>query len=280
MEGYVSGIYEYLIKSCGGIAVGRTYLDRGGFLNDRKFVVMDTDNVFLSQRDFPRMAMIRPHLEVLPQVPLYEVGKLVMNAPRMPELRILFSPKDQIAVQEGRVWDDSCMVVDQGEKASTWFSEFLETPCKLVRIADDGRVHHSSTTGESFPVYGQDGYPILIIGQASLDDLNSRMVAPIPMNRFRPNIVVSGVPAYAEDSWKRIRIGRVEIRMVKLCQRCPIPTTNQETGEQPENPWDTDPLCTLLTYRQVSGGGVIFGVNAINDNGDWVNLGDTVEILE
>lgn len=279
MEGYVSGIFEYLIKSCGGTAVGRAYLARGGFLNDRKFVVMDRDNVFLSQRDVPRMALIRPRLQALPQVPLYEAGELIVTAPDMPELQIRFSPKNTIGIEEGRVWDDSCLIVDQGREAAEWFSIFLKTPCKLVRIIDDGRTHRSSAAGEEFPVYAQDGYPVLIIGQSSLDGFNSRVERSVPMNRFRPNIVVSGVPPHAEDLWKHIRIGRVEMRMVKLCQRCSIPTTDQETGERGENPWDEEPLHTLLTYRQVPGGGVAFGVNCVNDTVGWINLDDSVEIF-
>ena len=242
-------------------------------------MVMDQDNVFLTQRDLPRMALIRPRLHVLPSVPLHEQGELAVNAPGMSELRVKFSSKDEVGVKEGRIWDDSCLVVDQGQEAAEWVSRFLETPCKLVRIIHDGRTHHSSTSGEEFPVYGQDGYPILIIGQSSLNDLNVRMAESIPMYNFRPNIVVSGSPPYAEDTWKHIRIGSVEIRMVKLCQRCPIPTTNQQTGERGEDPWQEEPLRTLMTYRQVPGGGGIFGVNCINDNAGLINLGETVEIF-
>lgn len=282
MAGYVSGVYEHLIKSCGGTSVGRAYLDKGGFLNDRKFVVMDPGNVFLSQRDVPRMALIRPRLSSLPGVPSYQGGEIVIAAPGIHDLRHQFSLRDHTVLrrERARIHEDVCIVVDQGQEAAEWFSGFLETRCKLVRVIDDGRTHRSSISGEEFPVYGQDGYPILIIGQSSLDDLNSRVDGEkIPMRNFRPNIVVSGVPAYAEDTWKHIRIGRVEIRVVKSCQRCPIPTTNQETGKQPENPWEAEPLHTLLTYRSVEGGGVIFGVNCVPENKGWINLGDTVEIF-
>ncbi len=280
MEPYISAINVYPIKSCAGTSVGRAYLDRSGFQNDRKFMIVGPDNRFLSQRDLPRMALIRPRIEVIPGTPLYEAGELVVNAPGMSELRVLFSPKDEVGVHDATVWDDSCLVIGQGNQASAWFSGFLKTPCELVRIVEDGRVHHLSALNKAFPVNFQDSCPILIISAASLADLNDRLEKPISMDRFRPNIVVSGIAPYKEDKWlgRIVRIGRVEMRGVKLCQRCPTTTVDQRTGACGENPWDEEPLRTLLTYRQV-GGGVIFGINCVHDNTDFINLGDSVEIF-
>ncbi len=275
MDAYVAGINVYPIKSCGGTSVGRAYLDRSGFQNDRKWMVVDSDGNFLSQRDLPRMALIQPRLASLSGCPSYQAGQLIINAPGMPEVRSSFLvDRHVLRAREARVRDDTCLVFDQGDQASAWFSEFMGTPCKLVRIAENGRMHRrSSTSEETFALNGQDGGPVTIIGQASLDDLNNRLAVPVPMCQFRANIVVAGIDAYAEDGWGHLRIGIAELFARKPCSRCTMITINQKTAECGEEPWRT-----LATYRLTPEGEIEFGVQFYSTNG-FISVGDSVEIF-
>ena len=265
----LSELHYYPIKSCRGIAVDSAMVTRRGLEFDRSLMLIDQHGNFLTQRELPRMALI--NTELLPQ----NCGEIVtLRADGMDPLTFL-------TCNEGRprqvtVWSSLCEAVDQGDEVARWLSDFLEQRVRLVRIADDfhrpldARYRLRDDDETAFA----DGYPVLLISQASLDDLNQRLATPLPMNRFRPNLVVTGSAAYAEDDWKRIRIGNVEFAGVKKCARCPIPTIDQATAIVGK-----EPLRTLASYRYMENRGVMFGQNMIPVNTGVVRVGDEVDVL-
>lgn len=262
----VTSLHYYPVKSCGGTSVQRATIDARGFVEDRAWMVTSGDGVFLTQREMPRMALIRPRTAA---------GALSLTAPDMPPLAVI--RRTDGARRDVAVWDDVCATLDQGEEPARWLSTFLGIPCRLVRMAEDFVRQTDPAYSAAFAgqVGFADGYPILLITQASLDDLNRRLAEPLPMNRFRPNVVVSGTGPYAEDDWGLIRIGNVSFAVVKPCARCPITTTDQDTAETAR-----EPLRTLATYRHVRGRGVMFGQNLIHTATGAISVGDPVEILE
>jgi uncharacterized protein len=264
----IAALHYYPIKSCRGFAAESALITRRGLEHDRLLMLVDQAGMFLTQREFPRMALIEPHL--LPG----EAGEqLTLRAPQMPPLDLTVSqagPRRTVTV-----WRSRCQAVDQGDGAADWFSTYLGAQVRLVRLADDFRrtVSPDYAVNPDDETSFSDGYPILLIAQASLDDLNTRLATPLPMNRFRPNIVVSGCAPFAEDSWQRIRIGGVELALVKPCARCPIPTTDQETAEVGK-----EPLATLATFRRGRGGAVLFGQNVIGLGTGQIRVGDEVVV--
>jgi uncharacterized protein YcbX len=173
-----------------------------------------------------------------------------------------------------RIWDDVVHATDLGDEAARWISSFLGADCRVVFMPDD-------VVRPVDPRYAQpgdrvgfaDAYPFLLISQGALGELNRRLKSPLPMNRFRPNLVVDGVPPHAEDGWARIAIGGVMFEVVKPCARCVVTTTDQETGERGH-----EPLRTLATYRRTNGK-VHFGQNLIHQGGGELRVGDAVEVL-
>jgi uncharacterized protein len=262
----VTSLHYYPVKSCGGTSIPHATIGARGFVEDRAWMVTTGDGLFLTQREMPRLALIRP---------CTDADTLVLTAPGMPPLRVIRrtdGPRRDVVV-----WDDTCCTLDQGDEPARWLSTFLGSPCRLVRMADDfvrqtDPVYSAAFAGQ---VGFADGYPMLLITQASLDDLNRRLAEPLPMSRFRPNIVVSGTGPYAEDGWGLIRIGQISFGVVKPCARCPITTTDQDTAEVGK-----EPLRTLATYRHVRGRGVMFGQNLIHTVAGSISVGDPVEILE
>ncbi len=262
----VSALYLYPIKSCAGIPLEVAEIGSRGIQGDRAYMLVDSSGRFITQRDQPRMALIHP-----------TIGKdrgLTVKAPGMPAFDIVVN--DAGKRYKVGIWKDTCIGVDQGDAIADWFSTFLETPCRLVWMPEDytRRVNPWYAIGEQDQVGFADGYPFLLISEASLVDLNGRMQQPLPMNRFRPNIVVRGTLPYAEDRWRKIRIGQIIFHIVKACARCEIPTTDQVTATRSK-----EPLRTLATYRQAVRG-VMFGQNLIHENEGIIRVGDTVEVVE
>jgi uncharacterized protein YcbX len=264
----VTGLFVYPIKSCRGTSLQQADAGARGILHDREFMVVDAQSgLFLTQRELPRMALIRPSLSD---------GALCVEAPDMPMLTV--SPSDDGPVQKVRIWSDTCRAVDQGSEAAAWFSRFLAHECRLVRMADNSvrRVDDRYATSNADQVGFADGYPFLLISRESLDELNRRVAEPLPMDRFRPNIVVAGGGApHLEDGWKRIRVGSMLFHVVKPCARCTIPTTDQQTGVQGK-----EPLTTLATYRRSARGAVLFGQNLIHSGSGTLRLGDPLTVVE
>lgn len=268
MEPHISGLYYYPIKSCRGFAVERAFVTRRGLEHDRLLMVVDENGMFLTQREFPRMALIEPHLLAGADGDL-----LTLRAPQMAPLDVSIRTGGSRSTVV--VWRSTCQAVDQGDAAAAWLSDYLGSRVCLVRIADEFKraVSPDFAINPDDETSFSDGYPILIIAKASLDDLNTRLATPLPMNRFRPNLVVSGCDPFAEDTWQRIRIGGIDFALVKPCARCQITTTDQTTTEVGK-----EPLATLATFRRIDGK-VIFGQNVIGLGTGLVRVGDRVEVI-
>ena len=261
----VTGLICYPIKSCGGTALEVAHVGKRGIEHDREFMIVEAlTGDFITQREEPRLALIRP--QVLN-------GGLRVQAPGMPTLEL--ERRTQGELRRVRVWQDTCSAVDQGEAAAGWLSEYVGEPVRLVRLADDHvrRVKSHYAQRPDDQVAFADAFPFLLISAESLADLNRRLAEPLPMNRFRPNIVVSGGgEPYLEDTWRMITIGNLVMHVVKPCARCVTTTTDQETALR-----GPEPLKTLATYRKVSGG-VLFGQNLIHAGPGELRRGDRVTV--
>jgi uncharacterized protein YcbX len=259
----LTGLNIYPIKSARGISVEHSEVDEFGLHYDRRWMVVNPSGEFLSQRTHPRLALVVPHIES---------DTIRITAPEMPSLDLPLNPKDTVRSRVA-VWGDICPASWLGENAAGWFSEFLECACSLVHMADSvvrpaDPVFAPSGTRVSFA----DGFPFLLTSEESLADLNRRLAQPLPMDRFRPNLVVAGAEPYAEDDWQRIEIDGVPMRVVKPCGRCVVTTTDQATGKR-----GTEPLRTLATYRKRDGE-VMFGQNVVHESQGRLSLGDPVRV--
>jgi len=258
----IASLHVYPLKSGAGIAVSRFELDRFGPENDRRWMVVDDDGALVTQREVPA-------LRTIASVPYPD--RLGLRAPGRPDLDV---PRDDWAPRRMvRVWNDQVEAVDAGSPAAQWLSEVLGQSVRLsylpswaVRPTDPA--HDPIGANVSFA----DGYPILIVGQASLDSLNDRLATPLPMNRFRPNVVVTGTTPFEEDGWRRFWSNGIAFDAVKPCARCVMTTTNQETGERAP-----EPLRTLATFRK-QGGGVMFGMNVVHRGPGTLAVGDGLTI--
>lgn len=261
----LSGIWVYPIKSAGGIPVRAWEADERGLKHDRRWMLVDGSGRFLSQRTIPRMALIKPRITS---------DALVVEAPGASLLELPLEPEGGERVLAS-VWRDTVEVLPAGRDADRWFGGFLGFPCRLVHLPED-------SVRRVDPDYGRpgdrvslaDGYPFLLISEGSLAGLNGRLENPVPMDRFRPNLVVRGCGPFAEDGWRRIRIGSMGFRVVKPCSRCTVPTVDQSTAEAGK-----EPLRTLARFRKV-GGKVLFGQNLIHDAPGRLSVGDRLEVLE
>jgi len=276
----VKSIYFYPIKSCRGIELKKAKIGTYGIENDRKWMIISSsNNNFITQRQIPAMSLICPSLSTS--------GTLSVDFPGMETLKI--SPSNTIMKKEYevRVWNSICKGIDEGDECASWFQRALKNDSlRLVRMTEthdrevpDKYKQESLSNLVSFT----DGFPLLIISEGSLKELNSRISSdgpPLLINRFRPNIVVSGGFPFIEDTWKRIQIGEIIIRCVKKCSRCKITTVDQTTGESPSN----EPLDTLATFRkgllQKGGNDVCFGQNAIHENIGEIENGEIIQVLE
>ncbi len=260
----LSGLNVYPVKSAAGLALTVARVDRRGLAGDRRWMVVDGARAFLSQRTHPRLALVAA-------VPWPR--RLVLTAPGMPPLTVASPPGG--ALVPVRVWDDVCDAASAGDRAAQWFSRFLGLSCALVFLP--GRSHRmvaARGTAPASEVGFADAFPFLLISEASLEDLNRRLAYPLPMNRFRPNLVVRGCEPYAEDGWRTVRIGGVLFHVVKACGRCATTTVDQATGDR-----GREPLATLATYRR-SDGRVLFGQNLVHEGTGVLRLGDGVTVVE
>ncbi len=266
--GVLSAINVYPLKSAKGAALERASVVATGFEHDRQWLVVDPAGTFLTQREAPRLCLISA---------VVDGDALILNAPGTSPLRA--TADAGAALRRVRVWGDTVAALPTGAEASAWLTGFLGAPLDLVRMPQPSLRQVDPTYARPGDRVGfADAFPFLLISQASLDDLNERLSArgevELPMNRFRPNLVVDGVEAFAEDGWRRIRIGGVEFRVCKPCARCAITTVDQASAAT-----GREPLRTLATYRRV-GSKVMFGQNLIHDSLGELRLGDVVTILE
>jgi hypothetical protein len=261
----ISAITIYPVKSLAGNSVEDAEVVETGFRDDRSWMIVGEDGVFITQRQHPMLALIRTEVT--------EAG-----------IRLSVPGRDSIevtAVDDGHsvpveVWEQPCNGVDQGSAAAELFSEYLGRPCRLVRMHAGfrRRIKPKYYSGEDASLRFADSMPFLLISEASLADLNRRLDEPVPMDRFRPNLVVSGGNAFQEDAWKRIRVGGVLMQVVKSCVRCEITTIDQETGVK-----GIEPLETLGTYR-TGAKGVLFGRHLLHESLGNIRVGDEVEVIE
>ncbi len=263
----LDAIHIYPIKSCRGISLPSAHAELRGFPLDRRWMLVDGEGQFLSQRNTKSLGQIS--IQIMD-------GQVSVTAPQQTQLRIPthMAEKNRIKV---RIWDDELEAITVSKEANLWFGNFLQKDVRLVYM--DPSVlrpleKDSLPQDQDFEVSFADGYPYLLTNQASLNDLNQRLGSPIGMDRFRSNLVVSGFPAFAEDSWKRIRIGAGEFQVVKPCARCQVTTIDQKTGQQSK-----EPLKTLASYRKVDGK-VMFGMNLVALNVADIRVGDTIQIME
>ena len=261
----VSSLIYYPIKACRGLEVDASCVSRMGLEHDRRMMVVTPDGEFLTQREFPRLALVTPRLMN---------GTLELSTPNYESI--------QLGIQtSGTPWrvdiwkSKGVHGIDQGDDAARWFSDWLGTEVRLVHMADGYKrlVNESYAINQDDHTGFADGYPILLTSEEGLHALNTHLAPPVPMNRFRPNIVVKGCEPFAEDTWNRIRIGDVELAVVKPCARCVVTTIDKETLEQSK-----EPLKTLGKTRKHKLG-AIFGQNVIPLNGGSIRLGMSVEVL-
>jgi len=258
----LSELNIYPLKSCAQISLKQVRLSPFGLELDRRWMLIDEQGTMLTQRKHARMCLIHSSINK---------AQLTVNAPAMQQLEIQTGNTRTKAT----VWEDTCNAYDCGDEAAHWFSTFLNTPARLVYFPDDERRQVDLQYAQAGEITAfSDGFPYLLISQASLDDLNRRLELPVEMKRFRPNLVVAGNAAFEEDQWKRIRIGDIEFSLVKPCSRCAIPSINPATAEK-----TAEPLKTLAGYR-LRDKNIFFGQNIIAHGSGLLELGMPVEILE
>jgi hypothetical protein len=247
----IAALHCYPVKSARGLDLPVAQLTPRGIAYDRGWMLVNATGRFLTQRDLPRMALIHPRLSAT---------ELILQANGVPELHVpLEQPHRIMPVQ---VWKDECPGLDEGDAAAQWLSQLLDRECRLVRFDPaHRRLSSREWTGSIEAENGfSDGFPLLVISRASLAELNSRMEKPLPMNRFRPNIVLEGVGPYDEDRIDELYCEEVRLKIVKPCTRCRITTTDQDSGELDGD----EPLRTLKSYRfDRELRGVLFGQNTI-----------------
>ncbi|KAA6223153.1 MOSC domain-containing protein [Streptomyces albofaciens JCM 4342] len=266
-------IHRYPVKSMAGSGPGEAVVEPWGIAGDRRWMLVDAAHRFVTQRS-------RPGLAAVTATELAD-GALRLTAPGMPPLTVAV-PEPGATVTVG-IWRDEVEAVPASGAAAEWFSGYLDAPVRLVHLDDPAR-RRPVDPGYARPgetVGFADGFPLLLTTTASLDALNSLVAegrhpgeAPLPMDRFRPNVVVEGTAPWDEDEWRRIRIGEITFRVVKPCGRCVITTTDQRTGQRGK-----EPLRTLARHRRV-GDQLVFGQNLIPEGTGTLRVGDPFEVLD
>lgn len=263
----ISHLYVYPIKSLGGIELTEARLTDRGIEHDRRWMLVDENNRFLTQREFPQMALLRTAIHAN-ELTVYEKGNEVDT------IRVNLYPTETATLRV-QVWDDVVEAIVMEDEINQWFSEKLNRVCKLVymhdasvRKVDTEYAFNNELTGFS------DAFPVLMIGQASLDDLNSRLTTAVPMNRFRPNIVFTGGTPFEEDTMKEFDINGITLYAVKPCARCMVTTTDQETGIIAK-----EPLKTLSGYR-TGNNKVYFGQNILYKQEGIIRVGDELNVVQ
>ena len=263
----VTEINIYPIKSTRRIALLESEVMPRGLPWDRRWMLVDDEGKFITARQHPTLAVVETH---------FAGNVLQVSVDGRQPLQLPLRPPGSETMKVS-IWRDQCDALLAGEEADAWFSEYLGISCRLVQMTDDlvrGVDPDFGQPGDQ--VSFADGFPLLLLSEASLEDLNSRMDESVSMRRFRPNLVVDGEQPYAEDNWQHLRVGEVEFAGVKNCSRCVFTTVDPDTGIK--HP-DKEPLRTLGSYRRRPEGGVYFGQNLIPRSGGVIHVGDAVEII-
>lgn len=264
----VTKIIVYPIKSTAGVSVDDWPVQAQGLAMDRRWMVVDKDGEFLSGREFPILTQIRSRVEK---------DSLRVTAPGMDDLQVPL-PADSTVTRTVRVWNDQCRASSAGDAVDGWFARVLATRCHLVYMHDTNQRPVDFAFGRAGDrVSFADGYPLLLISEASLSDLNARLPEAVSMRRFRPNLVVSGCGPYEEDDWRTMQIGETQFDGVKKCSRCVFTTVDPDNGEKHPR---LEPLRTLGGYRRGPDEGVFFGQNLIPRVLGTVRVGDVLVLRE
>lgn len=258
----VAGLFIYPIKGAGAVEVEQVEVEPRGLAGDRRWMVVDADGLFVTQRTQPRLALVRMESDPAGwRAEAPGLGHVVVPAALEsgPQIRV-------------RVWNDEVEAIAGARELDRWFSELLQLACRLVFMPAGADRAVDPHYGVGHQVSFADAFPILLVGQASLDDLNARLEKPVPMNRFRPNLVVDGADPYAEDGWEEVRTRGASLAVVKPCSRCVVTSVDQASGKR-----GREPLATLATYRRFDDA-VMFGQNAIPRRTGQVARGDSVNV--
>lgn len=252
-------IWIYPVKSLGGISIKSAKILPKGLEYDRRFMLIEENGLFMSQRVYPQMARFKTAI----------TGDQLTITHNTDTISISLNPATTHPPRPVQIWDDLVMANEVDPNVSNWFAQRLDIPCKLVYFPEQNpRAVDPQYKVNEEHVSLADAYPFLIIGQASLDDLNTRLETPVPMNRFRPNFVFSGSKPYEEESWRDFSIGSNRFVGVKPCARCVLTTINQDTAQKGK-----EPLKTLATYRNFNNK-IIFGQNAVAIDHTAISIGD------
>lgn len=267
----VASLFVYPVKSCAGIELQRAQVTPRGLRFDREWMVVTPAGRFLTQREAPRLALVKTALSD---------DALLLGAGHLPPLSVPLA-RAQAAPREVLVWNDTVLAFDEGDVAASWFSRHLERPVRLVRF-DDSRPRPTApewSQGLDGRSAFADGYPVLVLARASLDDLNQRLTVPLPLDRFRPNVLLDGCGPYFEDTLSALEdedVNGVKLRIVKACARCSITTTDQATATTQGD----EPIRTLRSYRwDAKLRGVTFGQNAIVERTGWLEASASLRVV-
>jgi len=263
---FISELFLHPVKSAAAIQVEHLLYDQQGPIHDREWMLVNASGKFISQRTSPKMCFIQAKLEG---------HELLLDAPEQETLRVAQMPNS--INDKGRrvtVWKDEFNATDCGDQAAQWLTQLLGKECRLVqlskhsqRLVDTNFAHAGQTVGFA------DGFPSLIVSQASLDQFNSHLASPVDMRRFRPNIVISGCQPYAEDDWRTIRINGIEFDLVKPCSRCIMPSINPDTADKEMQ------INEALLQTRRRGRDTYFGQNALHRGVGEIKVGDAVELI-
>jgi uncharacterized protein len=258
----LSGIFVYPIKACAGISLSRSEVVERGLAFDRRYMLVDRSGKFISQREVHRLCLVKTAFAG-DSIRVTADGAGALELPRRLD-------DAELEPQPYQVWDSSGRALRHAQ-GSRWFSELLDDEVSLLYMPDSERREVNPKRARPGDIVSfADGYPLLLISEASLGDLNARLPVPLEMRRFRPNLVISGCEPYAEDGFASLRIGALSLRGVKRCDRCVVTTLDPDTGVPGK-----EPLRTLAQYRREDGK-VWFGMNLIHDGPGWLQVGDPV----
>ena len=259
----LTNVTTYPIKSTQGISLNNALVKETGLELDRHFVITDLNGKFITGRTKSALVLVKSNITAT---------GLILNAPGMPELSITYNNFSN-KYQNVQVWNDEISAQHCSNEIDQWFSMYLNFSCRFYYL---GEHSHREVTGLDHKLSFADGYPLLLISEASLEALNAKLEHPVAMAQFRPNLVVSQCLEFAEDGWHKIRIGEVFFEIVKPCSRCIFTTVNEITGKRNKQ---KEPLSTLKKFRQAKDNEIYFGQNLIALNEGTIKIGDKVEII-
>lgn len=266
----LSEIWIYPVKSLAGISLKKAKVTERGLENDRRWLLVDENGHFLTQRQYPQLALFQPAIDA-------EYLTITHRKNNSEALKVNLTQTNYHKKVSVKVWDDTIDdALEVSNEANEWFSKALEMSVRLVYMPESSRREVDkkyAISGDEITSFS-DAYPFLVIGQSSLDDLNNRLKERVKMNRFRPNLVFKGGEAYEEENWYEVQIGKATFWGVKPCSRCIMTTIDQESGEKTGK----DPLLTLSTYRK-AGKRVLFGQNLLVTVLENIQIGDAINVI-